>query len=57
MADEVHIHPHAAERMEMRGASEREVAETVRGGEQFPGKHGRTGFRRNFAGVFLWRGL
>jgi len=40
----------------MRGASENEVIETVRTGEQFPAKHGRTGFRRNFAGLFQWRG-
>ena len=56
MVDEVEIHSHALERMEMRGASENEVVETVRRGEQFPAKLGRTGFRRNFAGVFQWRG-
>jgi hypothetical protein len=56
MAREVRIHPHAAERMEMRGASEAEVLEAVQSGEQFPAKHSRVGFRRNFAGRFLWRG-
>ena len=44
----VRIHSHARERMEERGATEEEVIETVRKGERFPAKFGRTGFRRNF---------
>lgn len=56
MPEDVRIHPHAAGRMLMRGATEGEVIETIRTGEQFPAKHGRTGFRRNFAGRFSWRG-
>ena len=39
-----------------RGASEEEVAATVREGEQIPAKFGRQGFRRNFALQALWRG-
>jgi hypothetical protein len=38
------------------GATEDEVSETVRGGQPFPAKFGRTGFRRNFAFGGLWRG-
>ena len=49
------IHPHAADRMAMRGASDDEVFATLRSGERFPAKHGRTGFRRNFPGPFSWR--
>jgi hypothetical protein len=56
MSKDVRIHPHAAERMETRGATESEVFEAIHSGEEFPAKHGRTGFRRNFAGKFLWRG-
>jgi hypothetical protein len=52
----VRIHPHAQGRMELRGASADEVEITVAKGEQFPAKHGRTGFRRNFAGAWTWRG-
>ena len=45
----VDIHPHARERLAERGATEAEVMATVEGGEQFPAKFGRAGFRRNFA--------
>jgi hypothetical protein len=44
----VRFHPHARERMGERGATEDEVRATVKQGEQFPAKFGRTGFRRNF---------
>jgi hypothetical protein len=44
----VSFHPHAGVRLAERGATEAEVAATVTGGEQFPAKFGRTGFRRNF---------
>ena len=44
----VHLHPHAQERMEERGATAEEVRATVEHGESFPAKFGRTGFRRNF---------
>jgi hypothetical protein len=42
------IHPHALQRLTERGASENEVILTVRTGEQFIAKHGRSGFRLNF---------
>lgn len=51
----VRFHPHAAERAAERGATEAEVAATVETGETIPAKHGRTGFRRNFAGPWAWR--
>ena len=44
----VRLHSHARERMAERGATEEEVEATVRQGEQFSAKFGRTGFRRNF---------
>jgi len=44
----VTLHPHARTRLVERGATEAEVIETVRKGERFPAKYGRTGFRRNF---------
>jgi hypothetical protein len=49
VSDEVRLHPHARDRALLRGATEEEVIETVRTGESFPAKFGRTGFRRNFA--------
>lgn len=33
-----------------------EVRATVAGGEQFPAKYGRTGFRRNFPVKGIWNG-
>ena len=38
------------------GASEDEVIQTVEGGERFPAKLGRFGFRRNFPIAETWRG-
>jgi len=32
------------------------VIAAIEGGEKFPAKHGRTGFRRNFPGSYVWRG-
>lgn len=52
----IRFHPHAWERMEERGATEEEVRATVERGERFPGKRGRTGFRRNFPFADEWRG-
>ena len=52
----VRLHPHALDRLLERGATEEEVIATVEGGEAFPAKYGRTGFRRNFASRVLWRG-
>jgi hypothetical protein len=50
------LHAHAVARMLERGASEEEVAATVREGERFTAKFGREGFRRNFAFNGLWHG-
>lgn len=52
----VKLHPHAQERLLERGASETEVIATAEGGESFPAKYGRTGFRRNFSYESMWRG-
>jgi hypothetical protein len=52
----VRIHQHARQRMAERGATEAEILATVRQGEQFPAKFGRTGFRRNFVYEQEWRG-
>ncbi|MPZ55686.1 MAG: hypothetical protein GEU91_04140 [Rhizobiales bacterium] len=56
MAFAIDLHPHARERALERGATEEEIAATVTGGERFPAKLGRTGFRRNFGFGGLWRG-
>lgn len=42
------VHPHALQRLSERGATESEVEMTVRTGEHFIEKHGRSGFRLNF---------
>lgn len=52
----VRLHPHAVARLAERGATETEVRATVEGGERFPAKLGRTGFRRNFPFEGVWRG-
>jgi hypothetical protein len=52
----VTLHPHARERLTERGTTESEVIATVTGGEQFPAKFGRTGFRRNLNFQKQWRG-
>ena len=52
----IRFHRHARERMGERGATEEEVRATVKRGEQFPAKFGRTGFRRNFLFDSKWRG-
>ena len=39
-----------------RGVTEAEVVTTVEGGEPFPAKYGRAGFRRNFAFNGVWGG-
>ena len=39
-----------------RGAIEAEVVETIRTGEEVPAKHGRRGYRGNFAYHDLWGG-
>jgi len=52
----VTLHPHAEARLAERGATQDEVRATVEGGERFPAKFGRVGFRRNFAYNAVWRG-
>ena len=52
----VRLHPHARARLAERGATEEEVVATVCEGGQFPGKRGRTGFRRVFPYDATWRG-
>jgi len=42
--------------MRERGATEEEIAATIREGERFPARFGRDGFRRNFQFESLWRG-
>jgi hypothetical protein len=56
MAKAVELHPHARERADERGASESEIVSTVEGGERFPARLGRVGFRRNFTFDDVWRG-
>ncbi len=52
----VRLHPHARDRLAVRGAAEAEVVATVEEGEQFGAKFGRIGFRRNFPFEGVWRG-
>lgn len=42
--------------MGLRGVSVRDIELTVGGGESFPAKFGRTGFRRNLPFGGEWRG-
>jgi hypothetical protein len=42
--------------MTERGATEEEVVATLSGGESFPAKFDRQGFRRNFDKTGVWRG-
>lgn len=51
----VSLHPHAKERLAERGTTDAEVVATITGGEQFPAKFGRAGFRRNFSFRNEWR--
>jgi hypothetical protein len=53
---DIRLHPHARERLAERGTTEAEVLATVKEGERFPAKLGRTGFRRNFTFDEEWRG-
>ncbi|HBQ29189.1 hypothetical protein HX99_02875 [Peptococcaceae bacterium SCADC1_2_3] len=52
----VRFHPHAREKMAERGATEDEVSASVKQGERFPARFGRSGFRRNFPFDREWRG-
>ncbi len=48
-------HPHARDRLQERGATEEEVIATIKRGERFAAKHGRTGFRSNFPFDREWK--
>lgn len=52
----VDIHPHALQRAKERGADDEEIKDTVKSGEEFPVKFGRTGFRKNFLYNNKWNG-
>ncbi|MHB1664737.1 MAG: DUF4258 domain-containing protein [bacterium] len=51
----VKFHTHAKDRLIERGATEKEVIETVEHGEVFPVKFERTGFRKNFTFNSIWQ--
>jgi predicted N-formylglutamate amidohydrolase len=46
----------ALQQMSERGATEDEVLEAIRSGEQVPAKRGRLGYRKNFQYERLWGG-
>jgi len=50
------LHSHAKARAVERGVTDAEVVATVEGGESFPAKYGRAGFRRNFPFNGEWGG-
>lgn len=45
---------HAREQMAERGATEEEVVDTIRTGEEVPAKRGRQGYRKNYQYNRLW---
>ncbi len=47
---------HAREQMSERGATEDEVVEGIRTGEEVPAKRNRRGFRKNYQYNRLWGG-
>jgi hypothetical protein len=52
----VKLHPHAKAHAMERGVIDAEDVATVEGGEPFPAKYGRAGFRRNFPFNEEWGG-
>ena len=52
----IFIHNHALQRAFERGASEEEIVQTVDGGEHFPAKFNRLGYRMNFHFESTWNG-
>ena len=56
MEKSVHFSRHALQQMVERGATEDEVLEAIRSGEQVPAKSGRLGYRKNFQYERLWGG-
>ncbi len=56
MTKPIRFSRHALQQMSERGASEEEVTEAIRSGEQVPAKRGRFGYRKNFQYQRLWGG-
>ena len=56
MAKSIDFSKHALDQMKERGASESEVIDTIRSGEQVPAKQGRQGYRKNFQYNQVWGG-
>ncbi len=52
----IKFHPHALERIKERGTNKDEIISTIKGGEEFSAKFGRTGYRRNFPFKTMWKG-
>jgi hypothetical protein len=52
----VHFSRHALQQMIERGATDDEVLEAIRSGEQVSAKRGRLGYRKNFQYERLWGG-
>ena len=50
----INFHSHALLRLTERGASEKEIIQTIIEGERFSAKFGRTGFRHNFSFESYW---
>ena len=46
---EIHFHSHAEARMLERGTTKEEVRDTIKAGEYFTAKYGRSGFKRVFS--------
>jgi len=56
MEKPVRFSRHALQQMVERGATQEDVLEAVRSGEQVSAKHGRMGYRKNFQYQRLWGG-
>ena len=55
MNERIEISDHANEQAELRGATQDEVREAIRTGEEVPAKKGRTGYRKTFQYGAAWR--
>ena len=56
MPKPIEFSKHARDQMTERGASEDQVVETIRDGENVPAKKGRRGYRKNFEYNREWGG-
>lgn len=56
MTKSIHFSRHALLQMAERGATQEEVLEAIRSGEEVPAKRGRKGYRKNFQYERLWGG-